>query len=62
MAATTDRIAELLKRIEDLPPMTPEEREEQRRSFAYGNVAIDNPTITRANIDTAAERLEALRL
>lgn len=39
--------------------MTPEEQEQQRRSFAFGNVAIDNPSITRADIDAAAERLES---
>lgn len=38
--------------------MTPTEREEQRRSFAYGNVAIDVPSVTRADIDRAAEQLE----
>ena len=37
--------------------MTPEEREEQRRSFAYGNAALSNPNITREMVDDAAERL-----
>lgn len=32
-------------------------QEEQRRGFAYGNVAIDNPNVTRTMIDEAAERL-----
>jgi hypothetical protein len=27
--------------------LTPEEKEQQRRSFAYGNAAIENPRITR---------------
>lgn len=36
--------------------MTPAEREAQRRSFAYGNVAIDNPLVTRALVDEVAER------
>lgn len=34
--------------------MTSEEREAQRRSFAYGNVAIDNPNVTREHINAAA--------
>lgn len=38
--------------------MTPEEREQQRRSFAYGNTKIENERITRATIDRAAEALE----
>jgi hypothetical protein len=29
-----------------------------RRSFAYGNVKIENDSITRDRIDRAAERLE----
>ena len=37
--------------------MTPEQREEQRRSFAYGNTKIENDRITRRMIDEAAERL-----
>lgn len=35
--------------------MTPEQREEQRRSFAFGNANLDNPAITREMIDDAAE-------
>lgn len=38
---------------------TPEEQEDARRSFAYGNIKIHNPNITRADIDRAAERLNA---
>jgi len=38
--------------------MTPEQEEEQRRSFAYGNTQIENPLITRATIDEAAEKLK----
>jgi hypothetical protein len=36
-----------------------EEREAQRRSFAYGNTVIENPRITREMVD---EEAEALRL
>ena len=37
--------------------MTPEEREQQRRSFAYGNSKIENHRITRETIDREAESL-----
>ena len=33
------------------------EREEQRRSFAYGNTNIENPRITRETVDRQAELL-----
>ena len=50
---TLEEMIEVTRHIE----MTPEQREEQRRSFAYGNTAIENPLITREMIDEAAERL-----
>ncbi len=36
---------------------TPEQREQQRRSFAYGNAAFENELITREMIDREAEKL-----
>jgi len=39
--------------------MTAEEREEQRRSFAHGNIALHNPAVTREVIDKAADELAA---
>ncbi len=39
-------------------PMSPEEKEAQRRSFAYGNTHLSNPNITRETVDRAAERLK----
>ncbi len=38
---------------------TPQEKEEQRRSFAYGNTKIENPRITRETVDKEAEDLVA---
>lgn len=35
-----------------------EEREAQRRSFAYGNTNIENPRITRTTVDREAEMLK----
>lgn len=37
--------------------LTPEEKEQQRRSFAYGNTKIENSRITREMVDHAAEEL-----
>lgn len=41
--------------------MSSEQAEEQRRSFAYGNTALENPKITREDIDRAAEKLAERR-
>ncbi len=38
--------------------MTDAEKEEQRRSFAWGNINIENPKVTRAMIDDAAEQIK----
>ncbi|MEI9812465.1 MAG: hypothetical protein WDO18_07210 [Acidobacteriota bacterium] len=38
---------------------TPEEKEEHRRSFAYGNTKIENERITRELIDREADKLDA---
>jgi hypothetical protein len=39
--------------------MTAEDRERQRRSFAYGNTAFENPLITREMVDAEADALKA---
>ena len=41
--------------------MTDEEREEQRRSFVYGNCSISNPDVTRELVDEVADELERLK-
>ena len=50
------RLIELSRAVK----MTEEQWEEQRRSFAFGNAAFENPNITRAMIDEAADRIKAL--
>lgn len=40
-----------------LAVLTEEEKEEQRRSFAFGNTSIENPRITREMIDRAADEI-----
>lgn len=37
--------------------VTPQQREEQRRSFVYGNIAIENARVTREIVNEAAARL-----
>ncbi len=37
--------------------LTPEQKEEQRRSFVYGNLVIENPRITREMVDRAADEI-----
>jgi hypothetical protein len=37
--------------------MSPDQREEQRRSFVFGNTNIENPRITREILDKEAEAL-----
>ena len=50
----SDDLAKLLEMAKKVT-MTPEELEQQRRSFAYGNARIENDRITRAIIDKAAD-------
>jgi hypothetical protein len=37
--------------------LTPEHREQQRRSFVYGNTHFENDLITREMVDREAEKL-----
>jgi hypothetical protein len=49
-------LKELIEAAKTAKP-TPEQREQQRRSFAYGNAAFENELITREMIDREAEKL-----
>ncbi|MEO8382101.1 MAG: hypothetical protein ABI779_20740 [Acidobacteriota bacterium] len=40
--------------------MTAADREAQRRSFAYGNLKIENEMVTREIVDQEAEKLAAV--
>lgn len=40
-------------------PATESEREAQRRSFAFGQVAMHDPSITRAQVDAVADTMPA---
>jgi hypothetical protein len=52
----TDELKDLIEAAKKAQP-TPEHREQQRRSFAYGNGAFENELITREMIDREAEKL-----
>jgi hypothetical protein len=52
----TDALKKLLEVAKSAKP-TPEQREEQRRSFVYGNTHLENGLITREMVDREAEKL-----
>ena len=52
----TDPLKKLLDAARSAKP-SPEHREEQRRSFAFGNTAFENDLITREMVDQQAEKL-----
>jgi hypothetical protein len=52
----TNVLQTLLEAARRIMPSS-EQREEQRRSFAYGNTAFENDLITREMIDRQAEEL-----
>ena len=56
----SDNLKELLEKAKSVK-VSPEQKEEQRRSFAYGNTNIENPRITRETVDQAAEQLKKAR-
>ena len=51
-------IADLLRAARLARSATKADREEQRRSFAYGNTAIENELITRTMVNEQADRLD----
>jgi hypothetical protein len=53
-----EALAKLLEAARQYAP-TPQHREEQRRSIAYGNTAFENELITREMINEQAEKLAA---
>ena len=54
----SDYLKDLLEKARSIK-MTPEQKEQQRRSFAYGNSKIENDRITRETVDKEAEALVA---
>lgn len=63
-ARHTEEGAHMSDELEKLLAQTPREisardREEQRRSFAYGNAAIENKYVTREMVDRAAAAIDS---
>ena len=56
IGAMTEALKTLLEAAKTAK-MSSEHREEQRRSFAFGNTAFENDMITRAMVDRQAEEL-----
>lgn len=57
MSPNLAKLTEMARHVE----MTPQQREEQRRSFAYGSAVIENSDVTRESITRAAEEIESGR-
>ncbi|MGM4928466.1 MULTISPECIES: hypothetical protein [Tardiphaga] len=56
IAVMTDALKKLLDAAKTAQP-SPEHREQQRRSFVYGNTHFENDLITRDMVDREAEKL-----
>ncbi len=52
----TEDLAILVERAKSVK-MTNQEKDQQRKSFAYGNTKIENDLITRAMVEKAAAKL-----
>ncbi|MBH5402290.1 hypothetical protein HZZ13_31540 [Bradyrhizobium sp. CNPSo 4010] len=52
----TEALKKLIEAAKSANP-SPEHREEQRRSFVYGNTHFENALITREMVDREAEKL-----
>ena len=55
MSEDLEELIEISRRVD----LSPTQKEEQRRSFAYGNANIENERVTRETIARAAEDLKA---
>ncbi len=53
MTESLSRLIEMSRSVR----ATAAQQEEQRRSFAFGNTALENPRITREMVDEQAESL-----
>jgi hypothetical protein len=51
-----DDLKKLIEAVKQAAP-APEHREQQRRSFVYGNTHLENELITREMVDQEAEKL-----
>lgn len=56
ISVMTDALKKLIEAAKTAKPTT-EHREQQRRSFVYGNTHFENSLITREMVDREAEKL-----
>lgn len=63
LAQAHGRLAELEEQtpLEERIPASPGEVEQRRRSFAYGNLALSNPSTSREVVDRVAKEMEPVR-
>lgn len=54
------KLDELLERVRQLPPMSPEQRREQRRSWVRGELMLEHPKMTREQADALIDKAEAV--
>lgn len=54
----SEHLKELFEAARNAPQMTELEKENQRRSFAFGNANIENERVTRELINEVAERIQ----
>ncbi|PQA73484.1 hypothetical protein C3731_11085 [Brucella oryzae] len=57
--AMTDALKILIEAAKTIKQST-QDREQQRRSFAYGNTKFENDLITKAMIDDQADKLKSV--
>lgn len=55
---TTKKLEQLIARAKRTE-MSPDQRERQRRSFAYGNAHIEDSRVTKEVVRQAAEKMES---
>ena len=55
----SEQLNKLIEAAMRAPKMSAEDKEAQRRSFAFGNANIENERITKEMVDEAAERLNS---
>jgi hypothetical protein len=55
MSRDAERLLEKARQVE----MSSDQKEEQRRSFAFGNANIENANVTRETVDRAAASIQA---
>jgi hypothetical protein len=58
VSAMSEELNQLIERARRVV-MSDADREAQRRSFAYGNIKIENEMVTREIVDQEAEKLAA---